>query len=86
AGRAFDARDAADALPVVIVNEALAGRLWPGQRAVGRRIRLGNGPLVEVVGVVKTGKYVFLSLFNGSPNVSGADPIFRTCTSFSLLA
>jgi putative ABC transport system permease protein len=60
AGRAFDARDAADAPRVVIVNEALAGRLWPGQRAVGRRIRLGNGPLVEVVGVVKTGKYVFL--------------------------
>jgi putative ABC transport system permease protein len=60
AGRAFDARDAADAPRVVIVNEALAGRLWPGQRALGRRIRLGNGPLVEVVGVVKTGKYVFL--------------------------
>jgi putative ABC transport system permease protein len=60
AGRAFDARDAADAPRVVIVNEALAGRLWPGQRALGRRIRLGNGPLVEVVGVVKTGKYVFV--------------------------
>jgi putative ABC transport system permease protein len=60
AGRRFDARDAADAPPVVIVNEALAVRLWPGQNALGRRMRLANGAPVEVVGVVKTGKYILL--------------------------
>ena len=61
AGRPFDARDTADAPPVVVINEALAARLWPGQNAVGRRIRLGAGEtLVEVVGIVKTGKYILL--------------------------
>src|SRR5207244_839274 len=52
-GRAFRATDSAEAPKVAIVNEALAERYWPGQRAVGKRFRLDNarGPLVEIVGV-----------------------------------
>jgi predicted permease len=60
-GRPFDARDTAESRPVVMINEALAGLLWPGQDAVGRRVKLGvGGTRAEVVGVVKTGKYILL--------------------------
>ena len=52
AGRAFDARDTVDAPPVVIVNEALAAKHWPGANPVGRRIAFGDGEeWMEVVGV-----------------------------------
>jgi len=54
-GRAFDDRDTPDSPQVVMVSEALAGRLWPGQSAVGRRLVVdystaGTYPY-EVVGV-----------------------------------
>ena len=38
-GRPFTVFDAAHAAPVVIVNQALALRMWPGGNAVGKRIR-----------------------------------------------
>jgi predicted permease len=42
-GRYFDSRDAATAPPVVIVDERLARRFWPGRDAIGRRLsRPGN--------------------------------------------
>jgi len=50
-GRDFLATDG-PGLPVVIIDETLAKRFWPGQRAVGRRI-LTPEP-AEVVGVVRT--------------------------------
>ncbi len=59
-GRDFTDADTADSRPVVVVNETLAEKLWPGQDAVGKRFRIGrnaDAPLREVVGVVKTGKY-----------------------------
>jgi predicted permease len=43
---------------VVVVNEALARRLWPGQDPLGKQIALGGEKTMsEVIGVVKTGKY-----------------------------
>jgi putative ABC transport system permease protein len=36
-GRAFEAGDRAGSSPVVIVNEALARLLWPGENALGKR-------------------------------------------------
>ena len=62
-GRAFTAADRQGAKDVIIVNEILAGRLWPGRDAVGQHILRQFGrdadterPL-EVVGVAKTSKY-----------------------------
>ena len=62
-GRAFDADiDTRGAPRVAIVNEAFARRLWPDARAVGRRIRPwdGEGPTVEIVGVVRDYRVRFL--------------------------
>jgi predicted permease len=56
AGRDFTERDDAKAPRVVIVNETLARRFWPGQDAVGRTIRI-NGRETTIVGVAKAGKY-----------------------------
>jgi putative ABC transport system permease protein len=41
-GRAFDTGDTAESMPVAIVSQALAARLWPDQSAVGRRLRMAG--------------------------------------------
>jgi len=52
AGRAFTDGDNAQAPKVIIVNEALARRYWPGQNAVGKHILIGRQPApAEIVGV-----------------------------------
>jgi putative ABC transport system permease protein len=54
-GRTFTAQDGADAPPVVIVNENMAKRFWPGEDAVGKRFKYGDGsqaPWMTIVGVV----------------------------------
>ena len=53
AGRAFGSHDAAAAPPVAIVSELLARQLWPGENAVGRRVRIARDSVWRtVVGVV----------------------------------
>ncbi|MCA1658468.1 MAG: ABC transporter permease, partial [Verrucomicrobiaceae bacterium] len=42
-GRAFDARDTKDVGPVIIIDQLLADRYFPGQDAVGKRIRMHTG-------------------------------------------
>ena len=61
-GRDFDARDRAQATAVVIVNETLARRFWPGENPIGKRLRelTDRGaphPWFEVVGVARDSKY-----------------------------
>jgi predicted permease len=55
-GRLFEEQDTADKERVILVDEFLAAQLWPGQDAVGKRVRLGdsksNAPWRTVVGVV----------------------------------
>ena len=53
-GRHFDERDRDDAPRSVVVSEQFAAARWPGQDAVGRRIRLSGPdvPWFTVVGVV----------------------------------
>ncbi len=54
-GRDFTERDDASAPGVVIVNEALARRQWPGEEPLGQRITVGGEGAKprEVVGVVR---------------------------------
>jgi putative ABC transport system permease protein len=42
AGRSFDGRDQMTTERVVVINERLAERFWPGLQPLGRRIRLGR--------------------------------------------
>jgi predicted permease len=58
-GRDFDDRDQPKTQRVIIVNQKMAEMLWPGESAVGKRIFIGadSHDALEVVGVVKTGKY-----------------------------
>jgi putative ABC transport system permease protein len=56
-GRAFTPQDDANASRVMIINETLARRAWPGQSAIGKRIACCDGTpdspnWKEVVGVV----------------------------------
>ncbi len=56
AGRLFTDADGTGAEGVVIVNEAAAGALWPGENALGQRLKLsapsGDAPWLTVVGIV----------------------------------
>lgn len=55
AGRGFAPDLPADGPRVIIINEALARQLWPGQSALGRRLASIDGALTtwsEVIGVV----------------------------------
>jgi predicted permease len=62
-GRGFRVTDTAKSPRVAVVNEQVANHYWPGQDPVGKRFRLDDqkGPWVEIVGVAKTGKYIFIA-------------------------
>jgi putative ABC transport system permease protein len=53
-GRAFDARDTADAPPVIVVSKRMAEQQWPGEDAIGKKVRVTATPpiVAEVIGVV----------------------------------
>jgi predicted permease len=55
-GRDFSLQDGPGAPRVMVVNELLAQRYWPGQDPIGKRVTLFRGEVREVVGVVKTVK------------------------------
>ena len=59
-GRAFTSADRAGAPAVVIINQTLARRLWPGENPIGKQLNLGSGtsatPL-EVVGLAADANY-----------------------------
>ncbi len=58
-GRDFTEADRKGAPGVVVLNETLAGTLWPGEDALGKRVSVSGpeGPFLEVVGVAHDGKY-----------------------------
>ena len=63
-GRAIGERDDAESLPVAVVSERMARRYWPGESALGRRIKAGpadsDKPWLTIVGVVGEIQYDWL--------------------------
>ena len=51
-GRPFANSDGTNSLPVAIVDEKLARMHWADGDAIGKRIRIGQGPWMTIVGVV----------------------------------
>jgi len=55
-GRLFDDHDRSDTVPVALINDSLARRLWPNRDAIGEQLRVDDnntGPRpIEIVGVV----------------------------------
>jgi len=55
-GRTFTPEEMESRLPVVVVNETLANTFWPGERAIGQRVKFGgpdnDSPWRTVIGVV----------------------------------
>jgi predicted permease len=61
-GHDIDWHDASTSRRVAVVNEAFAGQILRAHNVVGRHFRYGlQGPPIEIVGVVETGKYQSLT-------------------------
>ena len=58
-GRSFDGRDIDTGKQVAIVNQTVAHHFWPNQSAIGRSLVV-RGQRVEIVGVARDGKYLFI--------------------------
>ena len=58
-GRDFSDADRKGAPEVAVINQTLAAALWPNEDALGKRVSVSGpkGPFLEVVGVVRDGKY-----------------------------
>jgi len=79
-GRDFAATDRDGAPTVAIVNEALARSYFPGQNALGKRVRESERePYFEIIGVVRDSKFgsmgeeptpVFYSAYMQRPRIS----------------
>lgn len=60
-GRVFDSTDRQGSRPVAVINATMARELWPGESAVGKRLRFANEEdLTEVIGVVEDSIQDFL--------------------------
>jgi putative ABC transport system permease protein len=57
-GRVFANSDTASSAGVVVIDETMARKHFPGQNAVGQRLRLGDAgnPWLEIIGVVADSK------------------------------
>jgi macrolide transport system ATP-binding/permease protein len=57
-GRAFARTDTTGAPLVVVINETMAERFWPGQDALGKRFKFfGDQDFTTVVGIARNSKY-----------------------------
>jgi predicted permease len=57
AGRAFDATDTETSAEVIVVNQRMANRFWPGLNPIGQTVRIQRQRTARVVGVVADSKY-----------------------------
>jgi len=58
-GREFNQFDLPSTPPVVIINDAMARRFWPGQEPVGKALQIDKKSY-QIVGVVESGRYLRL--------------------------
>jgi predicted permease len=65
-GRSFDATDGIDTAPVAIVNERVAGILWPGESLLGKTLQHGELSFT-VIGMAEDSKYISI----GEPPLVG---------------
>ena len=79
-GRSFTVQEVDTQAPVVVISEATARRLWPGQDPLGKRLVIGSvdarppfageqvpfSPGSEVIGVVRDVRSLFLSKLDDS--------------------
>jgi predicted permease len=80
AGREFDARDREGSPPVAIVSEAFSSAYFPGESALGQRVRRSEDePWFEIVGIAQDSKYasvaeaptpLFYTAYTQRPRVS----------------
>jgi macrolide transport system ATP-binding/permease protein len=77
AGRDILASDTADTPRVVVINETMAQRFWPGESAVGKRLSAGGSP-VEIVGVARNGIY---QSYGETPKVTVVFPVSQNYSS-----
>ena len=64
-GRGFEVTDGERTAPVVVISQAMAGALWPGENPIGRRIRVPGAPvypLRTIVGIVGDVKHYGLHM------------------------
>jgi putative ABC transport system permease protein len=56
-GRDFNEQDKSDSVQTVVISEKTARHYWPGENAIGKRLKPGittsEGPWREVIGIVK---------------------------------
>ena len=66
AGRNFNAYDTRDSERVMVINEAAAQRLWPGQNPIGQIAIVGNNREWRIVGVVQNVRHSSLEEESGN--------------------
>ena len=83
-GRGITQRDGPRAAPVAVISQLMAQRLWPGESALGRRIRMGVQRPVdrEIVGVAED---IRISGLYESPEMYVYVPYAQDMQSFGLL-
>jgi putative ABC transport system permease protein len=75
-GRYFTEHDDQSAPRAAIINQALAQHLWPGEVALGKRVRFGgqDSPWVEIVGVAPNVRHW---IFNSQPPLEIYSPYLQ---------
>jgi predicted permease len=77
AGRPIDATDLDGRQPVVVINETMARRYWPGRSAIGGRLK-ASSEWTTVVGIAKDGKYGSLTEAPLSVMYFPIDQVYRS--------
>ncbi len=85
-GRVFSDSDAAGTLDTVVVDDSLAKRFWPGESALGKRMKLndGQGKWLTVVGVVKNVRALGLDVDSGQEIYTPWAQVPRQLLAFAL--